>query len=84
MGIMPLFSLKHALFLHNEVPGISIPEAILKRIEDAGEDAAQEGVKIAQEMLREVRGVLQGAYIIPAFGRYDLAAEVINAVAVLS
>jgi homocysteine S-methyltransferase len=82
MGIMPLYSLKHALFLHHEVPGISIPDAILKRIEDAGEDASAEGVRIAQELLRAIQGMVSGAYIIPAFGKYHLAAEVIDAVAV--
>jgi methionine synthase / methylenetetrahydrofolate reductase(NADPH) len=82
MGIMPLYSLKQALFLHNEVPGISIPDTIFKRLEDAGEDAPREGVQIAQELLQAVRGLVAGAYIIPAFGKYELAAEVINAVAV--
>ncbi len=82
MGIMPLFSLKHAQFLHNEVPGVTIPPHIMKRIEAAGENAAQEGVRIAQELLHEVQGLVSGAYIIPAFGRYDLAAEVVSAVAV--
>ncbi|GAB4511997.1 MAG: bifunctional homocysteine S-methyltransferase/methylenetetrahydrofolate reductase [Anaerolineae bacterium] len=82
MGIMPLYSLKHAQFLHNEVPGISIPESIMKRMEDAGDHAPEEGVRIAQELLRAVRGTVAGAYIIPAFGKYHLAAEVIDAVAV--
>jgi homocysteine S-methyltransferase len=80
IGVMPLYSLKHAQFLDNEIPGIHIPAAILQRIETAGEDAAQEGVRIAQELLRELRPFAQGAYIIPAFGRYELAAQVIEAV----
>lgn len=82
MGVMPLYSLKHALFLHHEVPGISIPDAILKRIEDAGDDAPNEGVRVAQELLRAMRGMVRGAYIIPAYGRYELAAQVIDAVMV--
>jgi homocysteine S-methyltransferase len=82
MGIIPLYSLKHALFLHNEVPGIIIPDAILKRMEDAGDDAPAEGVRIAQELLRSMAALVAGAYIIPAFGRYDLAAEVVAAVPV--
>lgn len=82
MGIMPLYSLRHALFLHNEVPGISIPEAILKRMEDAGDSAPQEGVRIAQELLASIRGLTAGAYIIPAFGKYELAAEVVDSVTV--
>jgi homocysteine S-methyltransferase len=80
MGVMPLYSLKHALFLHNEVPGISIPDGILKRIEDAGESAAQQGVIIAGELMRAMRDRVQGAYIIPAFGKYELAAQVIDSV----
>jgi homocysteine S-methyltransferase len=82
MGVMPLYSLKHARFLDNEIPGINIPGGILKRIEDAGEDAAQEGVRIAQELLRDMKDFVGGAYILPAFGRYELAAQVIDAVAV--
>jgi homocysteine S-methyltransferase len=78
LSVTPLYSLKHALFLHNEVPGISIPDAVLKRMEDAGEKASAEGVKIAGEVLRDLRGLVQGAYIIPAFGKYELAAEVID------
>lgn len=82
IGIMPLYSLKHAQFLHNEVPGISIPEQIMKRMEDAGDDAPKEGVRIAQELLGAVRDRVQGAYVIPAFGKYHLAAEVVDFVAV--
>ncbi len=84
LGIMPLYSVRQAAFLHNEVPGISIPEALMKRMEDAGENAPYEGVKIAQELLRGIQGLTAGAYIIPAFGKYELAAEVIDAVAVVA
>ncbi len=82
MGILPLYSLRHAMFLNNEIPGIEIPAAILKRLEDAGENAAAEGVRVAQELLRDMKDLTRGAYIIPAFGRYELAAQVIDAVAV--
>jgi methionine synthase I (cobalamin-dependent)/5,10-methylenetetrahydrofolate reductase len=80
MGVMPLYSVKHALFLHNEVPGITIPDAIFKRLEDAGDDAPQEGVRIAQELIRQLRPYVQGAYVIPSYGRYHLAAEVVDAI----
>lgn len=81
MGVMPLYSVRHALFLHNEVPGIVIPDAIFKRLQDAGDDAPQEGVTIAKELMRHMRPYVQGAYIIPSFGRYELAAEVVDDVA---
>jgi homocysteine S-methyltransferase len=80
LGVMPLYSVRHARFLHNEVPGVIIPDAIFKRLEDAGDQAAQEGIVIANELLTSMRGMVQGAYIIPAYGRYDLAAEVIDGV----
>jgi homocysteine S-methyltransferase len=78
VAMMPLYSVKHALFLHNEVPGIHIPDAIFKRMEAAGDHAAAEGVKIGTELFQGLRGSVQGAYIIPAYGRYDLAAELID------
>ncbi len=84
MGILPLYSLRHARFLNNEVPGINIPDHLMKRIEDAGDDAPQEGVRIAKELVKDVAGMVAGAYVIPAFGKYHLAAEVIDAVPVPS
>ncbi len=84
LGVIPLFSLKHATFLHNEVPGIIISEQIFERVRAAGDQAAHEGVRLAQELLTDIRGMVQGAYIVPAFGRYDLAAEVIDALTVKS
>ncbi len=77
-GIMPLYGAKHAAFLHNEVPGMAIPEQVRARIERAGERAPEEGVRIATELVKELRGVVQGAYLMPPFGRYDLAAEIIE------
>ncbi len=77
-GIMPLYGAKHAVFLHNEVPGMSIPEAVRVRIERAGARAPEEGVRIAVELLKDLRGIVQGAYLMPPFGRFDLAAEVIE------
>ncbi|MBN2085405.1 MAG: bifunctional homocysteine S-methyltransferase/methylenetetrahydrofolate reductase [Anaerolineales bacterium] len=80
-GIMPLYGAKHAAFLHNEVPGMSIPEEVRARIDRAGERAPEEGVRIAVELLKDLRGIVQGAYLMPPFGRYDLAAEVIEKLA---
>ncbi len=80
MGVIPLYSIKHASYLHNEVPGIQIPDAIFQRLE-ASENQAAAGVVIASELFKQVKSMVQGAYIIPAFGRYDLAAEVIDAIA---
>src|SRR5512142_146013 len=79
-GILPLVSLKHANFLHNEVPGISIPEKTMKRLEQAGDHAAQEGVRIAVELIEQIKPWAQGVYIMPQFNRFDLIAEIIDQV----
>jgi homocysteine S-methyltransferase len=79
-GVLPLYGAKHMAFLHNEVPGIVIPEGIRRRIRNAGENAPQEGVRIAIELIGQMRGWAQGVYIMPAFGRYDLAAEIVESV----
>lgn len=80
IGLLPLYSLRHALFLHNEVPGIIIPDAIMARIERAGETAPQEGVQIALELAEQLKMVAGGLYLMPQFGRYDLVADIIEAV----
>ena len=81
VGILPVYGLKHARFLHNEVPGISIPEVIQKRVAAAGDHAPQAGVSIAIEILDQLKDSVGGAYIMPPFGRYDMAAEIIESVA---
>jgi homocysteine S-methyltransferase len=78
VGVLPLYSVRHATFLHNEVPGISIPEELQLRMLGAGEEAPQEGVRIALELVEQMKGWAGGIYLMPAFGRYDLAAEVVD------
>jgi homocysteine S-methyltransferase len=78
IGLLPLQSARHASFLHNEVPGIDIPETIFKRMRSSGESSQQEGLQITLNLLEEVHGKVQGAYLMPAFGQYDLAAEIIE------
>jgi methionine synthase / methylenetetrahydrofolate reductase(NADPH) len=78
-GIQPLFNSNNAEFLHHEVPGISISTSHRERMQRAG-DPQHEGVCIAQEILEEIRPHVQGVYLIPQFGRYDLAADVLDLV----
>ena len=77
MGIMPLFGTRQARFLHEEVPGIVIPKAIFERLDAAGDRAPDEGVAIAEELVEAVRPLVAGAYVIPALGKYELAARVV-------
>jgi methionine synthase / methylenetetrahydrofolate reductase(NADPH) len=80
VGVLPLVSYKNAEFLHNEVPGMQIPAEIRERMRhvQGGEAARKEGVRIAREMLFAVRDRVQGAYLMPPLGRYELALEVLD------
>jgi len=82
VGVLPLRSARHAEFMHNEVPGISIPEPILRRISEAPEDSAlQVGLEIAQSFVREAAPYAQGIYIMPPAGSAQIALRVIEALA---
>jgi len=65
-GIWPLTSFRNAEFMNNEVPGISVPPAVMERMRtaDSGERARQEGLKIAQETLMEIRSLVQGCRLL--------------------
>ncbi|MBI3626200.1 MAG: bifunctional homocysteine S-methyltransferase/methylenetetrahydrofolate reductase [Candidatus Rokubacteria bacterium] len=79
VGILPLHSYRHAEFLHNEVPGIRIPEEARARMREAGARALHVGIDMAQGLLREVRRRYGGAYLMPSFGRFEVVAEVLDA-----
>jgi homocysteine S-methyltransferase len=80
VGILPLYSHRNAEFLHNEVPGMSIPDDIRERMRKAGsgEKAHAEGVAIAQEATLAARDRAQGVYIMPPFNKVELAVRVIE------
>ncbi len=77
VGILPLASVRNAEFLSNNVPGMRVPDDILDRLRKA-DDAAQEGVRIAAEMLAAVKSRVQGAYIMPPFGKVRLALDILE------
>jgi homocysteine S-methyltransferase len=83
-GIWPLVSARNAEFLANEVPGVTIPEAILERMRAAsqkGRDhAVAEGVAIAREIWDEVGPSLQGIQVSAPFGRVEVALQVLDGV----
>ena len=79
-GILPLASVRHAIFLNQEVPGITIPKELIARMDRSGDNSASIGIKIAIELIDKIRPHTQGIYIMPAFNRYDFVAEIIDAV----
>jgi len=82
-GIWPLWSLANAEFMHNEVPGASVPAAVMERMrraQDKGPEFARgEGVAIAREVVRAIKGMVQGVQVSPPLGKCDLALEVLEA-----
>jgi len=82
-GVLPLVSGRHATFLHNEVPGIDIPEAVRDRMAAAGD--ADRAWRTGRSMATGLAGDLRadgaaGIYVMPQFGRYDRAAEVVETI----
>lgn len=72
LGCIPLHSSRHAEYLHNEVPSIVVPDQVRARMRAAGEHGHQEGLLLAQELLAEARRLVQGVYLMPSYGRYDV------------
>jgi methionine synthase I (cobalamin-dependent)/5,10-methylenetetrahydrofolate reductase len=77
-GILPLANARHAAFLNNEVPGMTIPVEVIQRMQKAGEGGLAEGVRIAVELIAELKAQVAGVYLMPQFNRYDAVAEIID------
>jgi len=82
VGLLPLASYRNAEFLHNEVPGMLVPQEIRDRMEKFGRgpEARAEGIRIAQDALLHVKDRVRGAYIMPPFGRYESAIKILECV----
>jgi homocysteine S-methyltransferase len=78
LGLLPLQSTRHTEFLHNEVPGITIPERTREAMRDAGEHGAEVGLDLSLALLEQVRDLVAGTYVMPSFGRYEQAAELVR------
>lgn len=78
IGILPLKSSRQAEYLHNEVPGINIPDEIRTKLRDASEDSTRSiGIEIATDFLQKAKSLVAGAYFMPPAGDYDMAAEIV-------
>jgi homocysteine S-methyltransferase len=78
VGVLPLHNSRHAEFLHNEVPGMYVPENVRAAMRKAGgEKGPVEGQRIAREFVALCKEKAAGVYFVPSFGRYDIVAELI-------
>lgn len=78
IGVLPLANSRHAEFLHNEVPGMFLPETVRERMRKAGDEGGpKEGQAIARDLIAVCREKAAGVYLVPSFGRYDIVAELV-------
>lgn len=79
VGILPLVSERNAEFLHNEVPGITLPEEVRMRMKGKkGSEGVREGMAIARELVEAGKGKVEGYYLMPPFGKVALALELMD------
>lgn len=78
VGLLPPINARHAEFLHNEVPGIDIPDSVRDALRAAGDKSEALGRDLAIDLAAQIAQQAAGIYLMPPFGRYDLAAEVIE------
>jgi methionine synthase / methylenetetrahydrofolate reductase(NADPH) len=69
VGVWPIRSLELAVRVHNETPGIVVPERVQSRYRDAGPDAAKVGVELVHQLVAGVRGLAEGVYVVAPFRR---------------
>jgi methionine synthase / methylenetetrahydrofolate reductase(NADPH) len=78
-GVLPLVSGRNAEFLHNEVPGIVVPEEMRRRMAGrGGDEGVREGLAIAREFIEAAFDRVGGFYLIPPFGKYEIALELVK------
>jgi homocysteine S-methyltransferase len=83
VGVLPLRTQRHCEFMHNEVPGISVPDWLRKKMADAPDDATagQIGIEEAQRLSGIIKSKAQGLYLMPPFGNPGVALSVLGALA---
>ncbi len=82
VGVLPLRSYKHAEFLHNEIPGMTIPGPIRDQLRRAEKKAGQVGVDISVEFLQQAKGHVAGVYLMPPFKKYEIVPEILDAIGI--
>jgi homocysteine S-methyltransferase len=76
-----LVSERNAEFLHNEVPGIQLPEDVRERMcGTRGESGVRQGLAIARELVAAGRDRVDGFYLMPPFGKVDVALALIDTI----
>ena len=76
IGVMPLVSERNAEFLHNEVPGINVPEGVREAMRGkSGAAGREQGMALARELIDGFAARSRALYLIPSLDRFEMAAE---------
>ncbi len=79
IGVMPLLNSRNTEFLHNEVPGISIPDSVREQMRHASElEASRIGIDFARHLRREILTHFNGVYLITPFLKYEVSVELMS------
>jgi homocysteine S-methyltransferase len=78
VSILPLTSSRHAEFLHHEVPGIIIPEAIRERMRNAETEGRSEGIEIARDLIEQLRPQVAGVHLIPQAEKVEVVSAILS------
>jgi len=78
IGVWPLTSYRLALRIHNEIPGVDVPESLLEKLETAGSHARELGWDFARKLYEESREYASGAYLVAPYKRGETILELID------
>ncbi|MGH2566735.1 MAG: methylenetetrahydrofolate reductase, partial [Bacteroidota bacterium] len=78
LGVLPLRSYKHAEFLHNEIPGMTIPQEIREKLRLAGDRSGDVGIEMTVAFLNQAKSLVAGAYLMPPFKKYDIVPKILE------
>src|SRR5262249_24855208 len=76
VGVLPLHSSRHAVFLHNEVPGITVPDGVRARMKEAGDQGLRAGTERARARVSRLGARSAATYLFRPSGRSEVAAKV--------
>lgn len=78
IGVLPLRSADHADYLHNEIPGISVPESTRARLSRSS-SPAREGLAMARDLLHALPELVAGAHVVPPYRMRERAFDALEA-----
>jgi homocysteine S-methyltransferase len=67
VGVWPIRTTETLVRVHNEIPGIVVPEHVQERYRSAGSGAREVGLALGRELIEASREVAAGVYVVAPF-----------------